>query len=151
MSFFSDLHSKFIMTNRPSVILPLPPSVICSASETDTLIEFHRNVLNEVKNRIVTKGKPSAEILHFVQNDKICKDAFSFVIFACLMPSLGSTNNKQKETSPCPPPLLTTPAPPEEGNRRGIKGELCLSFSPVCRKSNHLKWVFFYLYFSFFD
>ena len=33
------------MTNRPSVIL------------------------NEVKNRIVTKGKPTAEILHFVQND----------------------------------------------------------------------------------
>jgi len=45
------------MTNRPSVIL------------------------NEVKNRIVTKGEPTAEILHFVQNDKIGKDAFSFVIF----------------------------------------------------------------------
>ena len=27
-------------------------------------------ILNEVKNRIVTKGKPSAEILHFVQNDR---------------------------------------------------------------------------------
>ena len=26
-------------------------------------------ILNEVKNRIATKGKPTAEILHFVQND----------------------------------------------------------------------------------
>ena len=43
--------------------------VICSASKTDTLIDYQRNVLNEVKNRIVTKGKPAAEILHFVQND----------------------------------------------------------------------------------
>ena len=25
-------------------------------------------ILNEVKNLIVTKGKPTAEILHFVQN-----------------------------------------------------------------------------------
>ena len=40
------------MTNRPSVIL------------------------NEVKNRIATKGKPTAEILHFVQNDIV-----SLVIF----------------------------------------------------------------------
>jgi len=34
---------------------PSPP-VICSESETDTLIVFYRNVLNEVKNRIVTKA-----------------------------------------------------------------------------------------------
>ena len=64
------------MTSRVSVILPLPPVI-----------------LNEVKNRIVTKGKPTVEILHFVQNDKIGKDAFSFVIFACLMQSLGYRND----------------------------------------------------------
>ena len=46
MSLVSGLLRKLLMTNRPSVIL------------------------NEVKNRIVTKGKPTAEILHFVQNDK---------------------------------------------------------------------------------
>jgi len=42
-----------------------------------------------VKNRIVTKGKPTVEILHFVQND-----IFFIVIFACLMQSLGSTNDE---------------------------------------------------------
>ena len=67
--FVSGLIRKLQMTNRLSVILPFLP-VICSASETDTLIDFHRNVLNEEKNRIVTKGKPTAEILHFVQNDR---------------------------------------------------------------------------------
>jgi len=30
-------------------------------------------ILNEVKNRIETKGKPTAEILHFVQNDMMGK------------------------------------------------------------------------------
>jgi len=44
---------KLPTTSQLSIILPLP-SVI----------------LNEVKNRIVTKGKPTAVILHFVQNDK---------------------------------------------------------------------------------
>jgi len=49
-------------------------------------------ILNEVKNRIVTKGKPTAEILHFVQNDKPSehppapfKGGTFIVIFACLM------------------------------------------------------------------
>ena len=51
-------------------------------------------ILNEVKNRIVTKGKPTAEILHFVQNDK------------------------RKKTSPCPPP----PAPSKGGELRGNRG-----------------------------
>jgi len=35
-------------------------------------------ILNEVKNRIVTKGKPTAEILHFVQNDRA-----KVAIFSC--------------------------------------------------------------------
>ena len=38
-------------------------STICHSSPTPPVI------LNEVKNRIETKGKPTAEILHFVQND----------------------------------------------------------------------------------
>ena len=61
-------------------------SAISHSSHSPTVI------LNEVKNRIVTKGKPNAEILHFVQND-----IFSLVIFACLMQSLGSANDKQKK------------------------------------------------------
>ena len=68
------------MKSQQSVILPLP-SFICSASETDTLIEFHRNVLNEVKNRNTTKGKPTADILHFVQNVPII--IYQCVSFAC--------------------------------------------------------------------
>ena len=40
--FENFFHWGLLMTNRPSVILPLPPPVI----------------LNEEKNRIVTKGKP---------------------------------------------------------------------------------------------
>jgi len=44
---------------------------ICHSSPSPLVI------LNEVKNRTVTKGKPTAEILHFVQNDIF----FSFVIF----------------------------------------------------------------------
>ena len=35
-------------------------------------------ILNEVKNRIVTKGKPTEEILHFVQNDIMGKAAFYY-------------------------------------------------------------------------
>jgi len=46
-------------------------------------------ILNEVKNRTVTKGKPTAEILHFVQNDIF----FLLSFFACLMLSLGSRND----------------------------------------------------------
>ena len=38
-------------------------NVICSASETDTLIEFHRNVLNEVKNLCV--GLPFVSMRFF--------------------------------------------------------------------------------------
>ena len=63
-------HWGLPMTNRPSVILPLPPPVICSASETDTLIDFHRNVLNEVKNLYSWLTFCYDEILHFVQNDR---------------------------------------------------------------------------------
>jgi len=37
---------------------------------------FPSVILNEVKNRIVTKGKPTTEILHFVQNDMMGKGAF---------------------------------------------------------------------------
>jgi len=32
------------------------------------MISWLSVILNEVKNRIVTKGKPTAKILHFVQN-----------------------------------------------------------------------------------
>ena len=46
-------------------------------------------ILNEVKNRTVTKGKPTAEILHFVQNDIF----FLLSFFACLMLSLRSRND----------------------------------------------------------
>jgi len=60
---------------------------ICHSSPSTPVI------LNEVKNRIVTKCKPTAEILHFVQNDKMGKVYFSFVIFCCLFQSLGSTND----------------------------------------------------------
>jgi len=41
-----------------------------------------------VKNRIVTKGKPTAEILHFVQNDK-GKVAFFLVIFRLIEAFIG--------------------------------------------------------------
>ena len=67
--------------------------------QTDTLIEFHRNVLNEVKNRIVTKGKPTAEILHFVQNDK-------YPVRHCETPMKTSfqtgENDKQRKHPPTP-------------------------------------------------
>jgi len=69
---FACLMPSLGSTNDKPSFCPSSPSlpVISSASERDTLIEFHRNVLNEVKNRIVIKGKPTAEILHFVQNDR---------------------------------------------------------------------------------
>ena len=53
----SGLLRKLAMTNKRSI--PLPLSVILSLPSV---------ILNEVKNRIATKGKPTAEILHFVQN-----------------------------------------------------------------------------------
>ena len=53
------------MTNRVSVILPLPPVILPLPS---VILPLPSVILNEVKNRIVTKGKPTAVILHFVQN-----------------------------------------------------------------------------------
>ena len=78
-------------------------------------------ILNEVKNRIVTKGKPTAEILHFVQNVPIIFN--QCVCFAC------GTNDKHKETSPCPLKrgnFFTTPCPPPPDPSKGgeLGGEL---------------------------
>jgi len=65
-----------------------------------------------VKNRIVTKGKPTAEILHFVQND-----IFFFCHFRLFenLFSLGSTNDKQKKH----PPALYHPYPPPPAPSKG--------------------------------
>ena len=65
----------FCHSEHLPVIISLPfhfehLPVICSASETDTLIEFQRNVLNEVKNHCSWLSHCYNEILHFVQNDR---------------------------------------------------------------------------------
>jgi len=51
-------------------------------------------ILNEVKNRIVTKGKPTAEILHFVLN--VPMKFNQCFCFAC------GTNDKPKKHPPAP-------------------------------------------------
>jgi len=51
---------------------------------------------------------------------------------ACFRISSKATNDKQKETSPYPPPPAYHPLPPpKEGNRRGIKGELSDIIPPL--------------------
>ena len=42
-----------------------------SSPSPPVILSLPHVILNEVKNRIVTKGKLTAEILHFVQDDKL--------------------------------------------------------------------------------
>jgi len=58
-------------------------NVICSASETDTLIDYYWNVLNEVKNLCGWLTFCYDAILHFVQNDR-GKSSFFQSFSACL-------------------------------------------------------------------